>query len=85
MVKHTQTIRWQIAEFDHVLGLALKGFKIRMLVNIEIKDHYIGTWKSTKLSIKLLCKQDLTLEKLQETSRNKEGTNYQVTNNEEDK
>ena len=56
-----------------------------MLVNIEIKDHYIGTWKSTKLSTKLLCKQDLTLEKLQEISRNEKGTNYQVTDNEEDK
>ena len=85
MVKHTQTIRWQIAEFDHFVGLALKGLRIRMLVNIEIKDHYIGTCKSTKLRTKLLCKQDLTLEKLQEISRNEEGTNYQVTDNEEDK
>ena len=33
MVKHTQTIRWQIADelsvFDHFVGLALKGLRLR--------------------------------------------------------
>ena len=48
------------------------------LVNIEIKDHYITTSKSTKLRTKLLRQQDLTLEKLQEITRDEEGTKYQV-------
>ena len=33
MVKHSQTIRWQIADelsvFDHFVGLALKGLRVR--------------------------------------------------------
>ena len=40
IVKHTQTICWQIADelFDHFVGLAFK--RLRLLVNIKLPGLY---------------------------------------------
>ena len=44
MVKHTQTIRWQIptnclSVFDHFVGLAIKGLKHVMMLNVAMILH----------------------------------------------
>ena len=50
MVKHTQAIFWKqptncLSEFDHFVGLALKGLKY---INNQLKAYYRTTYYFTK-------------------------------------
>ena len=51
MVKHTQTIRWQIADelfvFDHFVGLALKELRLNFTISrmhLVASHSLAGSW-----------------------------------------